>query len=260
MRLKDRVALITGGNSGIGLATARLFVMEGARVVITGRNQKTLDKAAAELGENVAIFRGDVTEVSAPDAAVALAVEQFGRLDIVFANAGIAAVTPVGPTTPQAFNEILRTNVTAAFLTVQAAVPHLTRGASIIFNGSVDSRLGPPGLSAYAASKGAIHSMTRTLASELAPRGTRVNVVAPGETRTPIWTPIAPTPESYDDLDKKLSQAIPLGRLCEPDEVARGVLYLASDDASAVTASELVLDGGHLGAPFGAPIFSPIWS
>lgn len=255
-RLRGKVALITGGNRGIGLATARLFIAEGAHVVITGRDQRALDHAAAELGANVIALRADVTDTDSCTAIIAHTVDRFGTLDVVFANAGIAAPTPLGTTGSSDFESILRTNVTAAFLTVQAAIPHLRRGASVILNGSVYAVLGPPGFSAYAASKGALRSMSRVLAAELAPRGIRVNIVVPGETRTDIWKVIAPTEEAFTALDAQLSRSIPLGRMCEPDDIAKGVLYLASDDSASVTAAEIVIDGGHTGAPNGAPLYA----
>src|SRR5437879_1611909 len=180
MRLANKTALITGGNSGIGLATARLFVAEGARVAITGRNQATLEAAAKELGPDALAIVADATDVAATEKAVAKAVEKFGKLDIVFANAGISAHTPVGGTSLATFEQVLKTNITAVFFTVQAAAPHLSDGASIILNGSVISVLGNPGYAAYAASKAGVRAMARVMASELSPRGIRVNVVSPG--------------------------------------------------------------------------------
>src|SRR5258707_9791603 len=180
VRLKNKTALITGGNSGIGLATARLFVAEGARVAITGRNQTTLEAAAKELGPNALAIVADATDVAATEKAVAKAVEKFGKLDIVFANAGIAGNTPIGGSTPAAFEAVIRTNITAVFFTVQAAAPYLNHGASIVLNGSFISVLGNPGYAAYAASKAGVRAMARVMASELSPRGIRVNVVAPG--------------------------------------------------------------------------------
>ena len=255
MRLSNKTALITGGNSGIGLVTARLFVAEGARVAITGRNQATLEAAAKELGPNVLAIVADATDIAATEAAIQRAVEKFGKLDIVFANAGIAGNTPVGGTTLAAFESVIRTNLTAVFFTVQAAAPHLNDGASIILNGSVISVLGNPGYSAYAASKAGVRAMARVMASELSPRGIRVNVVAPGAARTPIWNGAAPTPEAYAALDKRISRAIPLGRLGEAEEVAKTVLFLASDDASNIQAAEIFVDGGSTGSPAGAPIY-----
>jgi NAD(P)-dependent dehydrogenase (short-subunit alcohol dehydrogenase family) len=255
MRLANKTALITGGNSGIGLATARLFVAEGARVAITGRNQATLEAAARELGPNVLAVTADATDVAATEAAIDQAVKKFGKLDIVFANAGIPGNTPVGGTRLAAFEQVIRTNLTAVFFTVQAALPHLNDGASIILNGSVISVLGSPGYSAYAASKAGVRAMSRVMASELSPRGIRINVVSPGAARTPIWNGAAPTAEAFEVLDKRISRGIPLGRLGEAEEVAKTVLFLASDDASNIQSAEIFVDGGATGAPSGAPIY-----
>jgi NAD(P)-dependent dehydrogenase (short-subunit alcohol dehydrogenase family) len=254
-KLEGKIAMVTGGNSGIGLAAARLFVAEGAHVAITGRNQKTLRGAAAELGNRVLAIQADVTNVEATERAVATAVEKFGKLNVVFANAGIGRPTPVGQTSQAAFDEIIRTNLTAVFFTVQAAATHLNEGASIILNGSVHAVMGVPGYSAYAATKAGVRAMTRNLASEFAPRGIRVNQVTPGATRTPIWSPFAPTDEAMAALEQGITRTVPLGRLGEADEVAKAVLYLASDDASNVTGAEIVVDGGATGAPQGAPIY-----
>src|ERR1700674_4035476 len=239
VRLTNKTALITGGNSGIGLATARLFVAEGARVAITGRNQATLEAAAKELGPNALAIVADATDVAATEKAVAKAVEKFGKLDIVFANAGIPGNTPVGGTTLEAFESVIRTNITAGFFTVQAAAPHLNDGASIILNGSVISVLGNAGYAAYAASKAGVRAMARVMASELSPRGIRVNVVSPGGTSTPIWNRTAPTPDAIVALENHISKAIPLGRFGKPEEVAKTVLFLASDDASNIQGTEI---------------------
>jgi NAD(P)-dependent dehydrogenase (short-subunit alcohol dehydrogenase family) len=255
MRLAGKTALITGGNSGIGLATARLFVAEGARVAITGRNQATLEAAAKALGPNVLAIVADATDVEATEQAVAQAAEKFGKLDIVFANAGIAGNTPIGSTKLAAFESVIRTNLTAVFFTVQAAVPHLRDGASIILNGSVISVLGNPGYAAYAASKAGVRAMARVMASELSPRGIRVNVVSPGGTSTPIWNRTAPTPDAVVALEKRISQTIPLGRFGKAEEVAKTVLFLASDDASNIQGAEIFVDGGATASPAGAPAF-----
>jgi NAD(P)-dependent dehydrogenase (short-subunit alcohol dehydrogenase family) len=255
MRLAKKTALITGGNSGIGLATARIFLAEGARVAITGRNQKNLDAAASELGNGLLAIQADVTDIEATEGAVAKLVATFGKFDIVFANAGIPGATPVGQTSLAFFEEILRTNLTAVFFTIQAAAPHLNPGASIILNGSVHAVMRVPGYSAYAATKAGVRAMTRNLASEFAPRGIRVNQVTPGGTRTPIWSHQAPTDQAMAALEQWLAGTIPLGRLGEADEIAKAALYLASEDASNVTGAEIVVDGGATGAPIGAPVY-----
>src|SRR5438105_9164211 len=255
VRLANKAALITGGNSGIGLATARVFVAEGARVTITGRNRVTLEAAAEELGPNALSVVADATDIAATEAAIKRAAAKFGKLDILFANAGIAGGTPLGSATLETFENVLRTNITAVFFTVQAALPYLNDGASIILNGSVISVLGNPGYAAYAASKAGVRAMARVMASELSPRGIRVNVVAPGAIRTPIWNGAAPSAEAFAALDKRISRSIPIGRLGEAEEVAKTVLFLASDDASNVQGAEIFVDGGATGSPAGAPIY-----
>jgi NAD(P)-dependent dehydrogenase (short-subunit alcohol dehydrogenase family) len=255
MRLANKTALITGGNSGIGLTTARLFVAEGAKVAITGRDKAKLEAAVKELGPNAIAIVADATDVAATEKAVAQAAEKLGKLDIVFANAGISASTPVGGTALETFESVLKTNVTAVFFTVQAAVPHMRDGGSVILNGSVISVLGNPGYAAYAASKAAVRGMSRVMASELSPRGIRVNVVSPGGTSTPIWNRVAPTPEATVALEARIAKTIPLGRFGKPEEVAKTVLFLASDDASNVQGAEIFVDGGATASPAGAPIF-----
>jgi NAD(P)-dependent dehydrogenase (short-subunit alcohol dehydrogenase family) len=254
-RLANKTALITGGNSGIGLATARLFVAEGARVIITGRNQATLEAAGKELGPNALAVVADATDIAATEAAIKKGVDKFGRLDIVFANAGIPGQTPLGGTTLSAFENVIRTNITAVFFTVQAAASHMNDGGSIILNGSVISVLGNPGWSAYAASKAGVRAMARVMASELSPRGIRVNVVAPGAAKTPIWNGAAPSADAFKVLENRISKSTPLGRMGEADHIAKTVLFLASDDSAHVQSAEIFVDGGATGSPAGAPIY-----
>lgn len=255
MRLSGKTALITGGNSGIGLATAKLFVAEGARVTITGRDRARLDAAAHELGAQALAVEADVTDIAAIEDAVARAAERFGKLDIVFANAGIPGATPLGGTSLAAFEQVIRTNLTAVFFTVQAALPYLNDGASIILNGSVISVLGNPGFAAYAASKAGLRGMARVMASELSPRNIRVNVVAPGGARTPIWKDAAPTDQAMAVLEQRIAAATPLGRIAEPEHIAKTVLFLASDDAAHIQSAEIFVDGGATGSPAGVPAF-----
>jgi NAD(P)-dependent dehydrogenase (short-subunit alcohol dehydrogenase family) len=255
MRLANKTALITGGNSGIGLATAKLFAAEGAKVVITGRNQATLDAAAKELGPNALAVVADATDVAATEAAIKKGAEKFGKFDIVFANAGIAGGTPLGGATLETFEKVISTNITAVFFTVQAALPHLKDGASIILNGSVISVLGNPGYSAYAASKAGVRAMARVMASELSPRNIRVNVVSPGAIRTPIWGAAIATPEAEKAFEARIGRTTPLGRIGEPDHISKTVLFLASDDSAHIQGQELFVDGGATASPSGAPIY-----
>lgn len=255
MRLAGKTALITGGNSGIGLATAKLFVAEGAKVTITGRDKSRLEAAAKELGANALAVEADVTDIAAMERAVAQAAAKFGKLDIVFANAGIPGSTPLGSTSLDAFEQVIRTNLTAPFFTVQAALPQLNDGASIILNSSVIAVLGNPGYSAYAASKAGVRGMARVMAAELSPRNIRVNVVAPGAARTPIWKGAVPNEQAMAVFEKRIALSTPLGRIAEADHIAKTVLFLASDDSAHVQGVEIFVDGGTTGLPAGAPIY-----
>ena len=257
MKLTGKKALITGGNSGIGLATARLFVAEGAKIAITGRDKKTLDEAVAELGPKARGYRADVTVADDRKRLFADLARDFGKLDIVFANAGISGRTPTGATDEAVFENIVQTNLNGAFYTINSAAPLLNDNASIIFNGSVHNYIGQAGLAAYAATKGGVVSMARAIAADLAPRNIRVNVVAPGATKTPIWkrgSPASMSAEQSAKLADFYSSTVPLGRWGEPEELAKAVLFLASEDSSYINAVELMVDGGLTGAPFGAPI------
>ena len=257
MKLKGKKALITGGNSGIGLATARLFVAEGAEVAITGRDQQTLDAAVAELGSKARGYRADLTVAEDRKELFAELSKDFDKLDILFANAGISGRTPTGTTDEAIFEEVVHTNLNGAFFTVNSATPLLNDNASIIFNGSVHNYLGQAGLAAYAATKGGVVSMARAIAADFALRNIRVNVVAPGATKTPIWKRGSRANASQEQSAKLAdfySSSVPLGRWGEPEDVARAVLFLASDDSSYINAVELMVDGGLTGAPFGARI------
>jgi NAD(P)-dependent dehydrogenase (short-subunit alcohol dehydrogenase family) len=253
MRLKNKIALITGGNSGIGLATARRFVAEGAQVIITGRDETTLYAAANELG--VTAIQSDVADSNARAALFQRIQKDFGRLDILFANAGIVKFGPIEETREEDFQTVLRTNVTAVFFTVQGALPFMSAGSSIILNGSMAATTGSAGIAAYAASKAGVRAMGRSLAGELSPRGIRVNVVVPGVIETPIWGRIPRSAEAAAKSSERLHGMIPLQRFGRAEEVADAVLFLASDEASYIQGTELVVDGGILGSPGAAPIF-----
>src|SRR6201993_4759108 len=223
MKLTGKKALITGGNSGIGLATARIFIAEGAQVAITGRHQTTLDEAIAELGSNARSYRADVTVADDRKRLFADLAKDFGKLDIVFANAGISGRTPTGATDEAIFENVVRTNLNGAFFTVNSAAPLMNDNGSIIFNGSVHNYLGQPGLAAYAATKGGLVSMARAIAADLAPHRIRVNVVAPGATKTPIWKRGARANATQEESAKVadfFSSTVPLGRWGEPEDLA----------------------------------------
>jgi NAD(P)-dependent dehydrogenase (short-subunit alcohol dehydrogenase family) len=237
-KLQGKVAVITGGTSGIGLATAKLFVKEGAYVFITGRRQKELDEAVKAIGSNATGVQGDVARLADLDRLYE-AVKTKGRIDIVFANAGAAEFAPLGKITEEHFDKLFGTNVKGTLFTVQKALPLMNDGGSIILNGSVASVKGTPAFGVYGATKAALRSFVRTWTSDLKDRHIRSNVVSPGPTDTPI---VDGQPE---DAVARIVSTIPMGRMGDPDEIAKAVLFLASDDSSFVTGIELFVDGGR---------------
>ncbi len=243
-KLNNKIALVTGGSSGIGLATAKRFIADGAQVVITGRNQDALDAALTELGEQATAIRGDVANLEDLDRLFAYIEKQFGRLDVLFANAGIAPFVPFEAVTEKHLDTLFEINVRGLFFTVQKALPLLSEGASIILNASVVARSGLPGTSVYSATKAAVRSLGRTLAAELAPRGIRVNVVSPGVIATPLVGKLGLSEDEVEAFGAQVVGQTPLGRFGQPEEIASTVAFLASDDASFFTGAELVADGG----------------
>jgi NAD(P)-dependent dehydrogenase (short-subunit alcohol dehydrogenase family) len=253
-KLEGKFALITGGNSGIGLATARLFIAEGAQVAITGRNAETLGRAADSLGPAALAIRSDVTDAGEREQMFAEVKRRFGALDVLFANAGLSASTPLGHTEVAAFEKQIQLNFTSVFFTVQGALPLLRDGAAIVLISSLTSKIGAPAYSAYAGSKAAVRTMAQCLAAELSPRGIRVNVVTPGYTRTPLWERTR-TPQQIAAVNDRLPNIVPLERWGEAEEVARAVLFLASSDSSYMQGAEIVVDGGVSGLPAGTRAF-----
>ncbi len=245
-KLSNKVAVITGGSSGIGLATAQRFIADGAQVVISGRNQKAVHAAVAELGDKATGIRGDVANLEDLDRLFAQVREQFGRVDVLFANAGIAPFVPFERVTEEHFDSLFDINVRGLFFTVQKALPLLSEGASVILNASVVAQSGLPNTSVYSATKAAVRSMGRTLAAELAPRGIRVNVVSPGLIETPLVGKLGLSQDELDAFADQVVQQTPLGRPGKPEEIASTVAFLASDDGSYFTGAELVADGGMI--------------
>ncbi|HEV7442365.1 MAG TPA: SDR family oxidoreductase [Steroidobacteraceae bacterium] len=240
-RLEGKVALITGGNSGIGLATAKQFVHEGAYVFITGRRDPELAQAVKEVGGNVTGVQGDVSKLDDLDRLFAQIKRQKGRLDVVFANAGGALpLATLGSITEEQYDSIFNANVKGLLFTVQKALALMPDGASIILNASVVGSKGLPDWSVYSATKAAVRSFARTWTTDLKARRIRVNAVSPGYTDTPPWHSI----EGAEERMKFISSSVPLGRFGTPDEIARAVVFLASDDASYITGTELFVDGG----------------
>ena len=240
MKLKDKVAVITGGSSGIGLAIADVFKCEGAKVVISGRNPETLAAAERRLGDSIQTVRGSVTDLPDLERLFKTSVERFGKIDILVANAGGINFTPLGQTTEEEFDKASDLNFKGVFFTVQAALPHLTDGASVIITGNALASTPVVGPSVAIAAKAAVRSLARTFAIELAPRGIRVNVLSPGPTATG-----APTPSSIsDEVNDWITKQIPLGRWGTPQDVAKAAVFLGSEDSSFVTGDDLHVGGG----------------
>jgi NAD(P)-dependent dehydrogenase (short-subunit alcohol dehydrogenase family) len=243
-KLDGKIALITGGNSGIGLATAKRFVKEGAHVFITGRREAELAAAVKEIGTNVSGVQGDVSNLGDLDRLFAQIKREKGKLDIVFANAGIAKYAAVGTITEALYYSIFDTNVKGVLFTVQKALPLLSDGASIILNASIVGSKGFAANTVYSATKAAVRSFARTLTTDLKDRGIRVNALSPGPIDTPGLSNLLASSEVGEQRKKMISSSVPLGRVGTPDEIAKAVVFLASDDSSFVTGIELFVDGG----------------
>ena len=244
-KLTGKIALVTGGNSGIGLATAKRFVAEGACVFITGRRRANLDEAVQEIGpEHATALQGDVARLADLDRIFAAIQEQKGRLDVVFANAGSGSLAPLGQISEEHFDAIYGTNVKGVVFTVQGALPLMGEGGTIILNASTTSIKGSPAFSIYSSTKAAVRNLARSWAMDLKGRGIRVNVVSPGVVPTPGYDTLGLSKEQVQGFIEAQVGAIPLGRVGTTDEVARAVVFLASDDSAFVNAVELFVDGG----------------
>jgi NAD(P)-dependent dehydrogenase (short-subunit alcohol dehydrogenase family) len=250
-RFVDKVALIIGGNSGIGRATAIALAAEGAKVVITGRDTKTLGEAekeigAAALGGAAALaLRSDVADLGSLDTVVAAVRERHDQIDLLFVNAGIGSFSPIEAVTPEFWDSVQDVNLRGCFFAAQKALPLMRRGGSIVFTGSIGSVLAVPGNVAYAASKAGLRAVTRIFAAELVSKGIRVNMVSPGPTETPLMNRnIGMGAAEVDALRKMMIANVPMRRMGEPEEIARAVLFLSSDEASFITGVDLFVDGG----------------
>lgn len=243
-KLSGKTALITGGNSGIGLATAKLFLEHGARVAITGRDPVTLEQASQSLGHDVVALRSDTGQLADIDALVQSVGQRFGHLDVLFVNAAFAQPTPFEFVSEAQFDAQLGANLKGAFFTIQKALPLLSKGASVIVTTSISNQVGAPMFSVYAACKAALRSLVQSTALELAPRGVRVNAVSPGPTDTPGFGRWDVPREVVEAARADFNQRSPMKRFAAPEEVAKVALFLASEDSSYVVGAELVVDGG----------------
>jgi len=244
-RLEGKVAVVTGGNSGIGLATAKRFHEEGARVVIAGRSQKTLDEAVKAIGKGTVGVQADVSSAKDLDRLYTTVSEKMGKIDVLFANAGIYKFAPLAATTEVLYDELFDINARGVYFTIQKALPHLNDGASIIVNTSVAGEIGVPNGTAYAATKAALRSFTRSIAAELVERGIRVNAVSPGPIETPAgFERTGLSKETVDEMLKGFISMVPMKRIGQPEEIAATVAFLASQDASFITGAEIPVDGG----------------
>ncbi len=243
-KLSGKIAVITGGNSGIGLATAELFAKEGAQVVITGRRKPELDAAVAKIGKNTVGVQGDVAKLADLDRLYAEVKERFGRIDILFANAGVAQLAPLEAVDEAFFDKIFDVNVKGLLFSVQKALPLFVEGGAIVLNSSVANTSGTPGFGVYSATKAAVRSFARTWTNELKDRNIRVNVVSPGPIETPIFGTLGLSASQVDEFGEQIKSRVPLGRFGKPEEVANAVLFLASPASSYVAGVDLYVDGG----------------
>lgn len=244
MKLQGKVAVVTGGNSGIGLAIAREFTEQGADVVVFGRNPETLDEAVQSIGNGTLGVQGDVTRLDDLDRLYQETVARFGKIDILVVNAGIAKPAPLDLTDEALFDLTSDINFKGAFFTVQKAVPHLNDGASIILVTSAGNVKGLPNFSVYVATKAAVRSLARSFSAELLPRGIRVNALSPGPIETPIFGRMGLPEEAIEGIAAKMTEMLPIKRFGKPEEMAKAALFLASSDSSYVVGAELVADGG----------------
>ena len=239
-----KVAVITGATSGMGLTTAKLFLQQGARVVLTGRSQEKLDRLATELDGDFLLIKANAASLADSKHLIDQTVSTFGKIDILFLNAGVFGAYPVAEFDEKFYDEVFNINTKGPFFTTKLAIPHLNAGASILFNTSVSNVKGMPGVSAYAASKAALRSMVRTLAAELGPQGIRVNAISPGPIETPIWQKTNLSDEQINGFASGVSGQVPLGRFGKEEEIAETALFLASTGASYINGAEIAVDGG----------------
>ncbi|GAA4271842.1 glucose 1-dehydrogenase [Aquimarina gracilis] len=243
-KLENKVAVITGANSGIGLATAKLYLEQGAKVVLAGRRLDALEEVAQDLDGDFITVRADVAKAEDNKRLIDETTKKYGKIDILFLNAGVAPPTPADQITEEHYNYVFDINVKGPILATKVALPHLNDGGSILFTNSVVTQRGFEGLGVYSASKGALRAYQRVLTAEVKPRKIRVNSIAPGPIATPIYDKMGLPQETIDEMGKGFAQQVPLGRFGTPEEIAKSALFLASDDATYINGVELEVDGG----------------
>ncbi|WP_378174421.1 SDR family NAD(P)-dependent oxidoreductase [Aquimarina sp. SS2-1] len=243
-KLKNKVAVITGANSGIGLATAKIYLKEGAKVVLSGRRREALDEVAKELEGDFITVKADVAIAADNKRLIEEATKKYGKIDILFLNAGIAPPTPTADITEEHYNHIFDINVKGPIIATKEALPHINDGGTILFTNSIVHQKGFDGLGIYSASKGALRAFQRVLTSEVKSRGIRVNAIAPGPIDTPIYDKMGLPEDVVEEMGKGFAEQVPLGRFGTSEEVAKSALFLASDDASFINGVELEVDGG----------------
>ena len=243
-RFEGKVAMVTGGNSGIGLAAAKAFAREGAQVAVTGRDEGTLKNAEKEIGSGALAIRADAARIADLEAAMAKVRDQFKRIDALFVNAGIGKFVPIAEVTEAMFDEIVTINLKGAFFTVQKALPLMARGSAVVLNASINAHIGLPGTTVYGATKAAVVNMAKTMSADLAERGIRVNAVSPGPVETPIFGRAGISSEQSRETKEWLQNQTLVKRMAKPEEIAEAVLYLSSDVSSFVVGAELIIDGG----------------
>ena len=243
-RFEGKVAVVTGGNSGIGLAAAKAFAREGASVAITGRDEASLKKAEREIGGGALAIRADVSRLSDIDSAMGRIKERFKKIDALFVNAGVGKFVPFDQVTEAFYDEIMNINLKGAFFTVQKALPLLTQGSAVLLNASINAQKGMPGTSVYGPSKAAVVNLAMTLSADLVPRGIRVNSISPGPVETAIITRSGMSGEQLEQTKEWIKGQVPLKRFARPEEIAETVLHLCSSESSYIVGADLVIDGG----------------
>jgi NAD(P)-dependent dehydrogenase (short-subunit alcohol dehydrogenase family) len=243
-RFQGKVAAVTGGNSGIGLGVAKAYAREGAQVAITGRNEKTLEAAAKEIGDGTLAIQSDAGKVAEIETAMKKIKERFGRIDAMFVNAGVAKLIPFDEVTEEFFDETVNINMKGVFFTVQKAIPLMSKGSAIVLNASINAHLGMPGTTVYGATKAAVINMAKTFSRDLLEKGIRVNAISPGPITSALLERDGMSQEKVQEIKDWIQSQVPIKRFGTPEEIAAGVLYLTAPESAFVLGAELIIDGG----------------